>query len=63
MALSETDPRRHKFWPSVKFLKEYVPKKLQATILFVDFAKAFDTVHKGKMELILLAYPKKPSLF
>ena len=26
------------------------------TILFVDFAKAFDSIHRGKMEQILLAY-------
>ena len=31
-------------------------KNLQATILFVDFTKAFDTIHRGKMEQILLAY-------
>ena len=31
-------------------------KNLQATILFVDFTKAFDSIHKGKMEQILLAY-------
>ena len=31
-------------------------KKLQATILFVDFIKAFDFIHRGKMEQILLAY-------
>ena len=31
-------------------------KNLQATILFVDFTKAFDFIHKGKMEQILLAY-------
>ena len=31
-------------------------KKLEATILFVDFAKAFDSIHRGKMEQILLAY-------
>ena len=37
-------------------------KNLQATILFVDFTKAFDSIHRGKMEHILLAYglPKKP---
>ena len=36
-------------------------KNLEATILFVDFAKAFDSVHRGKMVQILLAYglPKK----
>ena len=31
-------------------------KNLQATILFVDFTKAFDSIHRGKMEQILLAY-------
>ena len=31
-------------------------KNLQATLIFVDFTKAFDSIHKGKMEQILLAY-------
>ena len=31
-------------------------KNLQATILFIDFTKAFDSIHRGKMEQILLAY-------
>ena len=31
-------------------------KNLQATILFVDFTKAFDSIHRGKMAQILLAY-------
>ena len=31
-------------------------KKLQATSLFVDFTKAFDSIHRGKIEQILLAY-------
>ena len=31
-------------------------KNLQATLLFVDFTKAFESIHRGKMELILLAY-------
>ena len=31
-------------------------KNLEATIFFVDFAKAFDSINKGKMEQILLAY-------
>ena len=31
-------------------------KNLLATLLFVDFAKAFDSIHRGKMEQILLAY-------
>ena len=31
-------------------------KILQVTILFVDLTKAFDSIHRGKMEQILLAY-------
>ena len=31
-------------------------KNLQATILFVDFTKVFDSIHRGKMKQILLAY-------
>ena len=31
-------------------------KNLPATLLFVDFTKAFDSIHRRKMEKILLAY-------
>ena len=31
-------------------------KNLEATILFVDSSKVFDSIHRGKMEQILLAY-------
>ena len=31
-------------------------KNLEATILFVNFAKAFDSISRGKMELTLPAY-------
>ena len=31
-------------------------KNLQVTLLFVDFTKAFDSILKGEMEQILLAY-------
>ena len=31
-------------------------KNLQVTLIFVDFIKAFDSIHRGKMEQILLAY-------
>ena len=34
-------------------------KNIQATLLFVDFTKAFDSIHRGKMEQILLAYGLK----
>ena len=37
-------------------------KNLEVTILIVDFTKALDAIHRGKMEQILLAKisPKKP---
>ena len=31
-------------------------KNFDVTILFVDFSRAFDSIHRGKMEQILLAY-------
>ena len=37
-------------------LKGVRAKNLDATILFVDFAKAFDSIHRGTMEQIPLAY-------
>ena len=39
-----------------RILEGIQAKNLQATILFVDFTKAFDSIHRGKMEQILLAY-------
>ena len=54
MASGEIDPQPHKYWPSVESLK--AGKNLQSTLLFVDFTKAFDSIHRGKMEQILLAY-------
>ena len=58
MASEEIDPQPRKYWPSVESLKAYgqKKKKLQATLLFVDFTKAFDSIHREKMEQILLAY-------
>ena len=56
MASEEIDPQPHKYRLSVESLKSYVQKNLQATILFVDFQKAFDSIHRGKMEQILQAY-------
>ena len=39
-----------------RILERVRAKNLEATILFVDFAKAFDSIHRGKIEQILLAY-------
>ena len=56
MASEEIDPRPHKYWLSVESLKASGKKNLQVTLLFVDFTKAFDSIHRGKLEQILLAY-------
>ena len=56
MVSEEIDSLPQKFWLSMEFFKLYAEKKLQATILFVDFTKAFDSIHRGNMEEILLAY-------
>ena len=38
----------------------FMQKNLEATLLSVDFSKAFDSILRGKMEQILLAYcPRK----
>ena len=55
MASEERDPWRHTFWQFVEFLNVYA-HKTEATILFVDFTKTFDSIHRGKMEKILLNY-------
>ena len=39
-----------------RILEDVRAKNIQATLLFVDFTKAFDSIHRGKMEQILLAY-------
>ena len=39
-----------------RILEGIQAKNLQATLIFVDFTKAFDSIHRGKMEQILLAY-------
>ena len=39
-----------------RILEDVRAKNLQSTILFVDFTKVFDSMHRGKMEQTLLAY-------
>ena len=50
-------------WPTAwqiltihKILESVHSKNIEATILFIDFSKAFDSIHRGKMEQMLLAY-------
>ena len=56
MASEEINPWPHKYWLSVDYFKSFEQKKLQAKILFVVYSKAFDPIHRGKMEQIILAY-------
>ena len=39
-----------------RILEGVQAKNHQVTLLFVDFTKAFDSIHRGKMKQILLAY-------
>ena len=39
-----------------RILEDVRAKNLEAAILFVDFSKTFDSINRGKMEQILLAY-------
>ena len=39
-----------------RILEDVRAKNLQATLIFIDFTKAFDSIHRGKMKQILLAY-------
>ena len=45
-----------KFCLCVESLNEYDQKNREATLLLVDFSKAFDSIHKEKMEELHLAY-------
>ena len=39
-----------------RILEGVKQKNLEAILLFVDFPKIFDSIHRGKMDQILLAY-------
>ena len=42
---------------TIRRILEGIPaKNLETKILFVDFSKAFDSIHRGKIEQILLPY-------
>ena len=51
-----------KIYTLYRFLEDVRTKLREATILFVDFSKAFDSIHREKMEQILLAkaFPTTP---
>ena len=50
MVFDQVDQRHSKLIEGVK------NRKLPAVLTFIDFKKAFDSVHRGKMLKILLAY-------
>ena len=52
----EDNMERTKILSILRILEGVHTKIQEAAILFVDFAKAFDSIHRGKMEQILLAY-------
>ena len=41
---------------SIHEIQDVHAKNLDASLFFVDFSKAFDSIHRGKMEQILLVY-------
>ena len=51
----EIDPQ-HQILTIRQIIKGVHAKNLEAILLFVDFFKVFDSIHRGKMEQILLAY-------
>ena len=58
---NQNDFRRNKSTTSQiltirRILEGVRAKNLQATLIFVDFTKAFDSIRRGKMEQILLEY-------
>ena len=54
MAFGEIDPWRHKFWLSNS--RRCTRKKPWCNNIICRLLKAFDSIHRGKMEQILLAY-------
>ena len=57
MASEEIDPQIDSQILTIRRILEGVrTKNLQETLLFVDFTKAFDSIHRGKMEQILQVY-------
>ena len=51
---SQQYPTRNR--ENCRFLERVRAKALVATLMFIDFSKKFDSRHRTKMELVLLAY-------
>ena len=56
MASEEIDPQPYKYWPSIESLKVYGQKTYKRHYYLSTLPKAFDSIHRGKMEQIQLAY-------
>ena len=56
MASEEIDPRPHKYWPSVEFLKAYRQKTYWRHYYLSILPRPSIPFTEGKMEQILLAY-------
>ena len=56
MASGEIDPQPHKYWPSVESWKAFGQKTYRRHYYLSTLPRHFDSIHRGKMEQILLAY-------
>ena len=64
MFIGGTNPQHLRYLTISWILEGDHAKTLKKTLLFVDFSKAFDSIHRGKMEQIFQAYglPKDTGL-
>ena len=46
MVFGEIDPQLFRFWLSIESMKECMQKKLETTILFIEFSRAFERWNK-----------------
>ena len=56
MVFGEIDPQYLRFWLSVLVIEGVCAKDFEATLLLLDMFKASDSICRGKIEQILLAY-------
>ena len=52
MAFGKNRSKASQIWTICRILEGVRAKNLEATVLFVDFTKAFHSIHRGKMEHI-----------
>ena len=56
VASEKRDQLLSRFWNWEEIIEGIEDKNLSAVVTFIDFKKAFDTIHRGKMIKILKAY-------